>query len=434
MSRGAAPKAGEVLQLQGSVGKGFFPPLLPVVSTFIEESVWVEREEQLAKKHLSSSPGLPHHSQDEGSKQGAAPAAEPRASSSKSCVTEATKEEGPVLIATSAPGSDPSAEGDPPSEKNSDPKVASMNETALVEDAVQQRLLDGLGVSRLLDGEEDDFTAGRTELWCHYRNCRKDTDRKELLLCTKCRRAFHASCCDPPLNYEMVTRFPWQCTECKTCQLCGSNKNEDTMLICDACDRAYHMECMKPPVGQIPEGDWFCPACGHCHCCGRELTDAEALDSSCFYSNQHRICPECKDSFSEFIASQGLASSSRSPATRQESQPTSRRVRSRAAEMPPDHGKPLSDGDAGKQLLAANKCLCVVCIKPLIPGQSGSVAGGREKLNASVICAECKQGAHVRCCESIVKRHQSSAASADSGTTTIVCNTCASIWNDFCFS
>lgn len=22
-------------------------------------------------------------------------------------------------------------------------------------------------------------------------------------------------CCDPPLNFEMVTRFPWQCADCK---------------------------------------------------------------------------------------------------------------------------------------------------------------------------------------------------------------------------
>ena len=34
------------------------------------------------------------------------------------------------------------------------------------------------------------------------------------------------------------------------------------MLLCDGCDKGYHIYCVQPPIETIPEGDWFCPACG----------------------------------------------------------------------------------------------------------------------------------------------------------------------------
>ncbi|XP_026190832.1 uncharacterized protein LOC34623020 [Cyclospora cayetanensis] len=121
----------------------------------------------------------------------------------------------------------------------------------------------GAGIETSREEEVDE----RPAVWCHQKNCRNDSDLKGLLICSKCRRCFHASCCEPPLNFDMVTRFPWQCADCK---ICLSNKNEETMLICDACDRAFHMECLSPPVLQ---------------------------DISCFYSNRSRICPECKERY-----------------------------------------------------------------------------------------------------------------------------------------
>eukprot|EP00959_Pyramimonas_sp_CCMP1952_P432318 9053227-Pyramimonas_sp.AAC.1 len=33
------------------------------------------------------------------------------------------------------------------------------------------------------------------------------------------------------------------------------------MLLCDKCDLGWHMFCLDPPLGEIPEGDWFCPRC-----------------------------------------------------------------------------------------------------------------------------------------------------------------------------
>jgi hypothetical protein len=33
------------------------------------------------------------------------------------------------------------------------------------------------------------------------------------------------------------------------------------MLICDGCDKGFHTYCLEPPLENIPDGEWFCPAC-----------------------------------------------------------------------------------------------------------------------------------------------------------------------------
>eukprot|EP00976_Prorocentrum_cordatum_P113152 1195657-Prorocentrum_minimum.AAC.2 len=33
------------------------------------------------------------------------------------------------------------------------------------------------------------------------------------------------------------------------------------MLLCDGCDRGFHMYCLPNPVTEIPEDNWYCPAC-----------------------------------------------------------------------------------------------------------------------------------------------------------------------------
>ncbi|BDA48430.1 probable protein strawberry notch homolog 1 [Coccomyxa sp. Obi] len=45
------------------------------------------------------------------------------------------------------------------------------------------------------------------------------------------------------------------------CQECGRTDRGEKMLLCDGCDHGYHMDCLDPPVVDVPEGDWFCPAC-----------------------------------------------------------------------------------------------------------------------------------------------------------------------------
>ncbi|KAL3873559.1 hypothetical protein ACJMK2_036658 [Sinanodonta woodiana] len=45
------------------------------------------------------------------------------------------------------------------------------------------------------------------------------------------------------------------------CRLCRRKGDAEKMLLCDGCDRGHHMYCLKPPLKNVPEGDWFCPAC-----------------------------------------------------------------------------------------------------------------------------------------------------------------------------
>ncbi|CDJ65122.1 PHD-finger domain-containing protein, putative [Eimeria necatrix] len=159
----------------------------------------------------------------------------------------------------------------------------------------------------------------------------------------------------------MVTRFLWQCADCKMCEVCLSNENEETMLICDACDRAFHMECLSPPVQEVPEGDWFCKGCGYCSSCGCQLTEDEALDPSCFYSNRHRICVACKEKYLRV-----------------------KRGRS-----------PYRSNTAFDSVYAAcskrnnpNK-LCEVCAAPLESDSKGP--------QKRIFCAVCRIGVHVEC-------------------------------------
>merc|ERR1711936_1364854 len=45
------------------------------------------------------------------------------------------------------------------------------------------------------------------------------------------------------------------------CQVCKSTGDDDAMLLCDGCDNGYHTYCHQPPIEEVPDGDWFCPAC-----------------------------------------------------------------------------------------------------------------------------------------------------------------------------
>ena len=53
----------------------------------------------------------------------------------------------------------------------------------------------------------------------------------------------------------------WQCTNCKTCHVCGEANDDETMLFCDSCDLGYHMVCHSPPLVEKPIGKWECSLC-----------------------------------------------------------------------------------------------------------------------------------------------------------------------------
>jgi len=60
----------------------------------------------------------------------------------------------------------------------------------------------------------------------------------------------------------MVESIPWQCDECKTCEVCKSSDDQETFLYCDDCDRGFHHGCLTPPLSDIPRGILpFSPPC-----------------------------------------------------------------------------------------------------------------------------------------------------------------------------
>ncbi|KAK2195648.1 bifunctional Zinc finger [Babesia duncani] len=118
----------------------------------------------------------------------------------------------------------------------------------------------------------------RLEITCYNRMCKELSNLRELLICIRCRKCFHAKCCDPPVIYSIAARYPWECNKCKACFSCSKSlENEDTtLLICDACDRAYHMGCTKEHYEEVPRGKWYCDFCSGCGRCGRHLSEDES--------------------------------------------------------------------------------------------------------------------------------------------------------------
>ena len=47
--------------------------------------------------------------------------------------------------------------------------------------------------------------------------------------------------------------YPWQCADCKVCELCGEHGDDEKLLFCDICDRGSHAFCLDPPLEHIPE-------------------------------------------------------------------------------------------------------------------------------------------------------------------------------------
>ena len=73
----------------------------------------------------------------------------------------------------------------------------------------------------------------------------------------------HPSCMDysEKLIKKIFQSASWQCTNCKTCHVCGEANDDETMLFCDSCDLGYHMVCHSPPLVEKPIGKWECSLC-----------------------------------------------------------------------------------------------------------------------------------------------------------------------------
>ena len=47
----------------------------------------------------------------------------------------------------------------------------------------------------------------------------------------------------------------------KSCEVCGTNKDEEKLLLCDGCNDQYHTFCLVPKLNNVPKGNWFCFQC-----------------------------------------------------------------------------------------------------------------------------------------------------------------------------
>ncbi|XP_065669066.1 histone acetyltransferase KAT6A isoform X1 [Hydra vulgaris] len=90
----------------------------------------------------------------------------------------------------------------------------------------------------------------------------KYDEEEDLLVCDECGNSGHPSCMQ--YSKELTARVrqePWQCMECKKCNICKDQGEAANLLFCDACDKGYHMACLDPPLDDMPIGTWICDNC-----------------------------------------------------------------------------------------------------------------------------------------------------------------------------
>ncbi len=51
------------------------------------------------------------------------------------------------------------------------------------------------------------------------------------------------------------------------------------LLLCDGCDDAYHLSCLNPVLHDVPDGDWYCPACEHNKLCKDLAAKLELIEA-----------------------------------------------------------------------------------------------------------------------------------------------------------
>ena len=95
--------------------------------------------------------------------------------------------------------------------------------------------------------------------------CGSFDDQKLLITCCICFESFHSFCISNSdllsSNIENIKKYNWKCQNCKYCEQCSMNKDDDLLVYCDSCDRAMHIYCLKNPLKVVPESGWKCSFC-----------------------------------------------------------------------------------------------------------------------------------------------------------------------------
>lgn len=77
-----------------------------------------------------------------------------------------------------------------------------------------------------------DFCLGNAEI------NKRTRASEEMISCHHCGRSAHPTCLQfTPNMVNAVKKYPWECLECKSCDVCGTSDNDDQLLFCDSCDR-----------------------------------------------------------------------------------------------------------------------------------------------------------------------------------------------------
>lgn len=102
--------------------------------------------------------------------------------------------------------------------------------------------------------------------------CGSFDDTPLFLTCSICYENFHSYCISnsPSItqNIEQIKQYKWKCQNCKFCECCKQNTNDNLLLYCDSCDRALHTYCLDVKLALVPESGWKCLSCFKCQTCG----------------------------------------------------------------------------------------------------------------------------------------------------------------------
>jgi hypothetical protein len=108
------------------------------------------------------------------------------------------------------------------------------------------------------------------EINCYL--CGSFDDNHLMLTCSLCFENFHTYCVSSSdmlsENVEAIKNYNWKCQNCKFCETCHTNGNEQVLLYCDSCDRAIHTYCLRIPLDVVPINGWKCLDCFKCFNCG----------------------------------------------------------------------------------------------------------------------------------------------------------------------
>ncbi|BEJ17415.1 hypothetical protein CspHIS471_0608160 [Cutaneotrichosporon sp. HIS471] len=100
--------------------------------------------------------------------------------------------------------------------------------------------------------------------FCQQPDYKNDSGPKEKLVsCAMCGRSGHPICLgfSHPKIKKKIMSYPWCCIECKPCESCRSQGDDNRLLFCDGCDRGWHSYCLVPPLKGPPQGVWYCNTC-----------------------------------------------------------------------------------------------------------------------------------------------------------------------------